>query len=242
MSYQVQLSNFEGPLDLLLYFIRRDELDIYDIPIARITRDFIDVIEQWKKLNMVVAGDFIVMASTLMRVKAKMMIPRPEFDEEGDIVDPRTELIMQLIEYKRYRDAAEIMDALSKDRSHEIPRQFEQDIPRIEGEELGVLLQDVTLFDLARVFKDAMENRPVFSQFELAREPIKLEQQKEVIFKYFDGDGRLKFSTLLKKLNTRMEIIVTFLAILDMIREGISTLEQSEIFGEILLVHRGSEA
>jgi len=242
MSYQVQLSNFEGPLDLLLYFIRRDELDIYDIPIARITRDFIDIIEQWKKLNMVVAGDFIVMASTLMRVKAKMMIPRPEFDEEGDIIDPRTELIMQLIEYKRYRNAAEIMDALSKDRSHEIPRQFEQEISRIEGEELGVLLQDVTLFDLARVFKDAMENRPVFSQFELAREPIKLEQQKEVIFKYFDGDGRLKFSTLLKKLNTRMEIIVTFLAILDMIREGISTLEQSEIFGEILLVHRGSEA
>ena len=242
MSYQVQLSNFEGPLDLLLYFIRRDELDIYDIPIARITRDFIDIVEQWKKLNMVVAGDFIVMASTLMRVKAKMMIPRPEFDEEGDIIDPRTELIMQLIEYKRYRNAAEIMDALSKDRSHEIPRQFEQEISRIEGEELGVLLQDVTLFDLARVFKDAMENRPVFSQFELAREPIKLEQQKEVIFKYFDGDGRLKFSTLLKKLNTRMEIIVTFLAILDMIREGISTLEQSEIFGEILLVHRGSEA
>ena len=242
MSYQVQLSNFEGPLDLLLYFIRRDELDIYDIPIARITRDFINIIEQWKKLNMVVAGDFIVMASTLMRVKAKMMIPRPEFDEEGDIIDPRTELIMQLIEYKRYRNAAEIMDALSKDRSHEIPRQFEQEISRIEGEELGVLLQDVTLFDLARVFKDAMENRPVFSQFELAREPIKLEQQKEVIFKYFDGDGRLKFSTLLKKLNTRMEIIVTFLAILDMIREGISTLEQSEIFGEILLVHRGSEA
>ena len=242
MSYQVQLSNFEGPLDLLLYFIRRDELDIYDIPIARITRDFINIIEQWKKLNMVVAGDFIVMASTLMRVKAKMMIPRPEFDEEGDIIDPRTELIMQLIEYKRYRNAAEIMDALSKDRSHEIPRQFEQEIPSIEGEELGVLLQDVTLFDLARVFKDAMENRPVFSQFELAREPIKLEQQKEVIFKYFDGDGRLKFSTLLKKLNTRMEIIVTFLAILDMIREGISTLEQSEIFGEILLVHRGSEA
>ncbi len=242
MSYQVQLSNFEGPLDLLLYFIRRDELDIYDIPIARITRDFIDIIEQWKKLNMVVAGDFIVMASTLMRVKAKMMIPRPEFDEEGDIIDPRTELIMQLIEYKRYRNAAEIMDALSKDQSHEIPRQFEQEIPSIEGEELGVLLQDVTLFDLARVFKDAMENRPVFSQFELTREPIKLEQQKEVIFKYFDGDGRLKFSTLLKKLNTRMEIIVTFLAILDMIREGISTLEQSEIFGEILLVHRGSEA
>ena len=89
MSYRIKLENFEGPLDLLLYFIRRDELDIYDIPISKITKDFIAVIEEWKKLNMVIAGDFIVMASTLMRVKAKMMIPRPELDEDGDIIDPR---------------------------------------------------------------------------------------------------------------------------------------------------------
>ena len=82
MSYRIKLENFEGPLDLLLYFIRRDELDIYDIPISKITEDFIAVIEEWKKLNMVIAGDFIVMASTLMRVKAKMMIPRPELDED----------------------------------------------------------------------------------------------------------------------------------------------------------------
>ena len=84
MSYTIQLDNFEGPLDLLLYFIRRDELDIYDIPIAKITRDFIGVIEQWKKLNIVIAGDFIVMASTLMRIKAKIMIPRPDLDDDGD--------------------------------------------------------------------------------------------------------------------------------------------------------------
>ena len=95
--YRIQLDNFEGPLDLLLYFIRRDELDIYDIPIAKITKDFINVIEEWKRTNLVSAGDFIVMASTLMRVKAKMMIPRPELDEDGDIIDPRTELMNQLI-------------------------------------------------------------------------------------------------------------------------------------------------
>ena len=109
MIYKVQLKNFEGPLDLLLYFIRRDELDIYDIPIAKITKDFIAVIEEWKRANLVLAGDFIVMASTLMRVKAKMMLPRPELDEDGEIIDPREELMQQLIDYKRFRDASDIL-------------------------------------------------------------------------------------------------------------------------------------
>ncbi|HIC37289.1 MAG TPA: chromosome segregation protein ScpA [Candidatus Marinimicrobia bacterium] len=242
MAYRVQLENFEGPLDLLLYFIRRDELDIYDIPIAQITKDFVDMIEKWKRMNMLVAGEFIVMASTLMRVKAKMMIPRPELDEAGEIIDPRTELMQQLIDYKRFRDAAGMLNSMADDRSHVVPRQFEQDIKIIEGEEIGSLLHEVTLYDLARVFKEAMENRPVMSQFELNREPIKLEQQKEFLFKFFDGDGRLRFSTLLKELQTRMEIIVTFLAILDLVREGTCTFEQNDVFDEIELIHLGAAA
>ncbi len=242
MSYRVQLENFEGPLDLLLYFIRRDELDIYDIPIARITKDFIDAIEEWKRLNLLVAGDFIVMASTLMRVKAKMLIPRPELDDDGEIIDPRTELMQQLIDYKRFRNAAEMLDGLAFDRSHVVSRQFVQEIQTIEGNEIGSILRDVTLYDLARVFKQAMENRPVMSQFELTREPVKLEEQKKFLFKFFDGDGRLKFSTLLKELETRMEIIVTFLAILDLIREGSCRFEQNDIFDEIELIHLGTAA
>tara|TARA_B100000029_G_C17563860_1_gene954399 strand:- start:1156 stop:1884 length:729 start_codon:yes stop_codon:yes gene_type:complete len=242
MAYQVHLENFEGPLDLLLYFIRRDELDIYDIPIAKITKDFIDVIEDWKRMNMIIAGEFIVMASTLMRVKAKMMIPRPELDEDGEIIDPRTELMQQLIDYKRFRDAADMLKEMAAERSHVVPRQSEQDIPTVDGEEVGSLLQDVTLYDLASVFKRAMENRPVMSPFELNREPVKLEQQKEFIFKFFDGEGRLKFSTLLKELDTRMEIIVTFLAILDLVREGICTLGQTNVFDDIELIHLGAAA
>ncbi|MBT4555826.1 MAG: segregation/condensation protein A [Candidatus Marinimicrobia bacterium] len=242
MSYRVQLENFEGPLDLLLYFIRRDELDIYDIPIARITKDFIDAIEEWKRLNLLVAGDFIVMASTLMRVKAKMLIPRPELDDDGEIIDPRTELMQQLIDYKRFRNAAEMLDGLAFDRSHVVSRQFEQEIQTIEGNEIRSILRDVTLYDLARVFKQAMENRPVMSQFELTREPVRLEEQKKFLFKFFDGDGRLKFSTLLKELETRMEIIVTFLAILDLIREGSCRFEQNDIFDEIELIHLGTAA
>ena len=242
MSYQVKLENFEGPMDLLLYFIRRDELDIYDIPIGQITKDFVDMIEEWKRMNMLIAGEFIVMAASLMRVKAKMMIPRPELDDEGVIIDPRTELMQQLIDYKRFRDAAEMLDSIAGERSHVVPRQFEQDIKVLDGDKIGTLLRDVTLYDLARVFKEAMENRPVMSQFELSREPIRLEQQKEFLFKYFDGDGRLKFSTLLKNLKTRLEIIVTFLAILDLVREGTCTFEQNDIFDDIELIHLGAVA
>jgi segregation and condensation protein A len=242
MAYQVKLENFEGPMDLLLYFIRRDELDIYDIPIGQITKDFVDMIEEWKRMNMLIAGEFIVMAASLMRVKAKMMIPRPELDDEGVIIDPRTELMQQLIDYKRFRDAAEMLDSIAGERSHVVPRQFEQDIKVLDGDKIGTLLRDVTLYDLARVFKEAMENRPVMSQFELNREPIKLEQQKEFLFKYFDGDGRLKFSTLLKNLKTRLEIIVTFLAILDLVREGTCTFEQNDVFDDIELIHLGAVA
>ena len=172
MSYRIHLDNFEGPLDLLLYFIRRDELDIYDIPIAKITKEFIDAIEEWKRLNMMVAGEFIVMASTLMRVKAKMMIPRPELGEEGEVIDPREELMQQLIDYKRFSDAAGMLNTLAAERNHVVPRQFEQEIPIVEGDELGSLLRDVSLYDLAMVFKEAMENRPVISQFKLNREPV----------------------------------------------------------------------
>ena len=98
MAFQVKLKNFQGPMDLLLYFIRRDELDIYDIPIASITKEFIEVIDEWKRLNMLVAGEFIDMASILIRIKAKMLIPRPEIDEDGEIIDPREELMQKLIE------------------------------------------------------------------------------------------------------------------------------------------------
>ncbi len=237
MTYQVQLKNFEGPLDLLLYFIRRDELDIYDIPISKITKEFIDVIEEWKKMNISIAGEFIVMASTLMRIKAKMLIPRPEIDEDGEIIDPRSELMQQLIDYRRFRDAAEMLNSMAEQRSKLIPRQFEQDIKLIDNEEYLPLISDVTLYDLARVFKIAMENKPVISQFELNREPIKLEQQKEKILKFFDGDGILRFKSLMLELNSRMEIIVTFLAILELVREGICVLEQDKIFGDIILIH-----
>ena len=237
MIYKIQLENFEGPLDLLLYFIRRDELDIYDIPIAKITKEFIDVIEHWKRANLILAGDFIVMASTLMRVKARMMIPRPELDEDGEIIDPREELMQQLIDYKRFRDASDILKNMAINSSQNIRRQFEQELSISEDDELEVYFKDITLYDLARKFKEAIELKPVISQFELSREPIRLEKQKELILKYFDGEGKLTFTTIINSLKSRMEIVVTFLAVLDLVREGICSLKQTDVFGDIELFH-----
>ena len=233
--YSIQLNNFEGPIDLLLYFIRRDELDIYDIPISKITKEFVHTVEKWERMHLHVAGDFIAMASTLMRIKARLLLPRPEIDDGGDIIDPRTELVQQLVEYKRFKSAAELLKNLSDQRSQKFSRQIEpiMQIDNSDSEENIIL--DVTLFDLARFFKTAMDNMPVVSQFELSREPVKLEQQKKFIYKYFDGDGRLKFSTIINKLNSRMEIVVTFLAILDLVREGICIISQDKVFGDLEL-------
>ena len=233
--YNVQLNNFEGPIDLLLYFIRRDKLDIYDIPISEITKEFVRTVEEWKKMHLHVAGDFIVMASTLMRIKAKLLLPRPELDDEGEIIDPRTELIQQLVEYKRFKNAAELLGNLSSERELNFPRQLEPSLEEdIQNFEENIII-NASLYDLAKVFKNAIDNMPVVSQFELSREPVKLEEQKEFILKHFDGDGRLNFSTILRKLDTRMKIVVTFLAILDMVREGLCSLQQNEIFGELEL-------
>ena len=233
--YKVQLNNFEGPIDLLLYFIRRDELDIYDIPISEITKEFVKTVEEWKKMHLHVAGDFIVMASTLMRIKAKLLLPRPELDDEGEIVDPRTELIQQLVEYKRFKNAAELLGNLSSERELNFPRQLEPSLGEDFQDFEENIIINASLYDLAKVFKNAIDNMPVVSQFELSREPVKLEEQKEFILKHFDGDGRLNFSTILSKLDTRMKIVVTFLAILDMVREGLCSLQQNEIFGELEL-------
>jgi segregation and condensation protein A len=236
VSYQIKIENFEGPLDLLLYFIRRDELDIYDIPISRITKDFISVISEWKRLNLIIAGDFIVMASTLMRVKAKMLIPRPELDDDGIILDPREELINQLIDYSRFKDAASFLKQMNEESSLMTPRQFQQSINPDSADTLNLVLEDITLFDIASYFKKVIEKRPIISQFELSREPIKLEQQKEIILKRLNEIDRLSFKNLTKKIQSKLELIVTFLAILDLIRVGICHVVQDAIFGELELI------
>jgi segregation and condensation protein A len=232
MTYRVHLENFEGPLDLLLYFIRRDEINIYDIPISHITEEFMETLNEIKKLNINFAGDFVVMASTLMRIKSKMLLPRPELDEDDEIIDPRKELVDQLLNYSRFKEAAESLNIFASERSQVFTAGKKINVSDAP-EEVNVILRDVTLYDIARAFKSAMENMPVIQIYELEREPIHLDEQKELVMRSFDGDGRLRFSTLINQLETKIAIVVTFLALLELIRSHQITIVQNELFGEL---------
>ena len=233
--YKVQLNQFEGPLDLLLYFIRRDEIDIYDIPIAQITAEYLQIIEDMKVLNLSMAGEFILMAATLMRIKSKMLIPRPEFDEEGEPIDPRRELVQQLLEYQRFKAVTTELSMKWHEQSNLHERSFVQEAEGVDT--AGVYLRKVTLFDLAQYFKEAMDRMPVITAYELRREPISLDDKKHFILKSFDGDGTLTFSRLLSSCKDKQEIIITFLSVLDLMRLLEIVIYQNNLFGDIE-IHR----
>jgi len=231
-SYHVHLENFEGPLDLLLYFIRRDEMDIYDIPIAQITEEYLKTIDEARSSNIVIAGEFVEMAATLMRIKAKMLLPRPELDEEGEIIDPRIELMLQLKEYTKFKDAAANLDTLANQENDLFKRIAEEAVEE-EEENPGMYLKAVSLFDLAAHFKTALENRPVMKPIELHREIASLDEQKNAILAMVDGEGKLRFSTLIKRFESKIEMIVAFLALLDLIRLKSVVVYQNELFDDL---------
>ena len=234
--YKIHLENFDGPLDLLLFFIRRDEIDIYDIPISHITKEYLGTLDQMQQINIGVAGEFIEMAATLMRIKSKMLLPRPQLD--NDIEDPRLSLVRQLLEYRRYKDLAEQLEKLAEERSHYFSRGYEAPVTAGD-EDPGIYLRQVSLYDIAHYFKVAMDNKPIISHYELQREDISLDDQKAIILANLDEKGFLKFSVLLTKLETKLEVIVTLLAILEMIRNEEIIIIQRKLFGELEIQIKG---
>jgi len=233
--YRVQLDQFEGPLDLLLYFIRRDEIDIYDIPISNITSEYLQVIEDMKSMNLSIAGEFILMAATLMRIKSKMLLPRPILDEDGEPIDPRTQLVEQLLEYQQYKDLSIELSARWNEQSIRHPRGLAQKVEDTDNIELAI--KEVSLFDLAKYFKEAMDRIPVITSYELKRDSISLDYKKEHILQSFDGDGVLSFKRLLSNCKDKIEMIISFLALLDLIRLHEITVFQSQLFDSIE-IHR----
>jgi len=239
--YKVKLENFTGPLDLLLYFIRRDEIDVYDIPIAQITAEYMETLDMMQTLSLNVAGEFILMAATLMRIKAKMLLPKPQLGDEDEVEDPRAELVQQLLEYQRFKEMAYDLDKLAMERGQYHPRGFEMNSPDLE-EDAAAYLKDVTLYEIARLFKNAMDNMPVIQPYELHREQVHLGDQKVLISRSFDIDGRLRFSALIKKLKTKLEVVVTFLAVLELVRMRQIIVIQNDLFGEMEMQRLGAEA
>jgi len=217
--YRVQLKNFEGPLDLLLFFIKRDELDIYDIPISYITNQFLEYISLMEELDLDVASEFILMASMLMSIKAKMMLPQEESDDELDEHDPRYELVQQLLEYKRYKEMAGKMEDIEEEAQKKHFRGY-HDVDQVEKQASGEALKNVTMFDLMTAFNKVLadiKKQDAIHHVEKIEHTI--EDQTEYVLNRLQERGRTAFRTLCMELKTRTKIVVTFLAILEMLKE-----------------------
>lgn len=234
MAYRVHLENFEGPLDLLLYFIQRDQIDIYDIPIAHITAEYLSYLDLMESLNLSVAGEFILLAATLMHIKARMLLPRAEPLEDEPIEDPRQELVQQLIEYQRFKQASEELSQLAERRRAHFPVGGTIDVA---GDSMGPgdYLQDVTLFQLVAVFKEVIDRLPSTEPLQISAEPIRLDDRIRIINQAIGVTSRITFLKILQGVGQIQEVIVTFLAILEMMRRGVIVVRQSATFAEIYL-------
>ena len=230
--FNIKLENFEGPLDLLLYFIKRDKIDIYDIPITQITNEYISVIDEAKKLDVSIAGEFLFMASMLLRIKTQMLLPRQINDESLDIEDPRIDLVAQLLEYKKYKSIANKLKNLHFENKDSFFRNSSK-VVYDQSPNASDFLNEVTLYDISKIFKDAVNNAPTQDSFEIYRETVSLKDQQDFILQQFNNDKILSLKNLVKKLETKLKIIVTFLALLEMIKRSEIICSQKENFEDI---------
>ncbi len=232
-NFEVKLPLFKGPFDLLLFFIERDELDIYDIPISKITKDFLDYLHHLESLNVELASEFILVAATLMRIKSKMLLPRPQLDEDGNEIDPREELIKHLMEYKKYKSVIESFqkmesDELLKEKRGNILKELKSLAASVNVE---AELQDVDLYKLMQVFEKVMKrhdeekNRPVH---QVLQYPYTVEGQKEYIMNELTRKRMLSFTEMVELNPTRVALIFNFLAILEMLALGSLDIQMGE--------------
>jgi segregation and condensation protein A len=233
MTYRIKLDIFEGPFDLLLFLIKKNEVDIYDIPIHQITEQFLEYVELIKLLDLEIAGEFIEMVAILMNIKARMLLPLPVGISEDEIEDPRTELVQRLIEYQRFKLAATEMGELEDRRRMLFNRPY---LPAPAGKEevsTEEFLQDVSLFDLLLAFKKALDNMPKVTYHEVRRIEVTIEQQTRFILQQLQHKTMMLFSELVRDFRERIIIIVTFVALLEMIRAKRILVSQSELFEDI---------
>lgn len=234
-GYTIKIQQFEGPFDLLLFFIERDELDINNIPIAKITHDFLEYIKELEKLNIDVASEFILVAATLMRIKAKLLIPRKEIDEEGNEVDPRDELTQKLLEYKRYKEILDELRDMEQTQSSRHNRgNVSDELKQIANKAL--VDSELESFDLYKLLKtyqkvlERFENRQKEVVHEIVRYNYSIEQQQSHIINKISTGKRSTFTDIFEKLENRVHAIVTFLALLELLNLQRISITQGEGF------------
>ena len=234
LPYQVRIENFEGPLDLLLHLIKKNEINIYDIPVAMIAQQYLAYLEAMEELNLNVAGDFLVMAATLLQIKSKMLLPVDEtVDDDEDGPDPREELVRRLLEYKAYKEAARQLDDQEKmwreifwrEQALSVEEKVEEDLP----------LDNVSLFDLVDALKDVLERNPASRLLEIVPDNLTVRERMNLILETLEGKDSVSFAALFEGSSHRMVVVVTFLALLELMRLRVARVFQAETFGPILV-------
>lgn len=220
-TYQIKLDQFEGPFDLLLFFIERDELDIYNIPITRIINDFLEFIHQGEKLNIELSSEFILFVSTLMRIKARLLLPRKEIDAQGNEIDPRQELVDKILEYKRFKEAAVQMAEMEAIRMLMVKRgNLQKELSEI-GEESseGTEIQNITMFKLMKAFEKVMQrvhdrqNKPVHT---VVRYNYTMEGSRDYMLGFIEKEKTVAFEKVFEVCEDRIHAIFLFLSILEL--------------------------
>jgi|TARA_R110000796_G_scaffold252557_1_gene387741 segregation and condensation protein A len=235
LSFEIKLPLFEGPFDLLLFFIQRDELDINDIPINKITKDFLDYLHHLEQMNVEVASEFILVAATLMRIKVKMLLPRPVLDEEGNELDPRDELVRHLLEYKKYKSVVESLAQMETDRMQMESRgNVLRELKKLaEGGNVESEMQDLDLYKLLKVFQKVIsryeveQNKP---KHEVIQYPYTISSQRDFIMTKLSETPRMSFIELIQLEPNKIAVIFNFLSILDLLQMREITMHLGEGF------------
>jgi segregation and condensation protein A len=239
-SYIIKMPQFEGPFDLLLFFIERDELNIHDIPIYKITNDFLDYIHHMERLNIEVASEFILVAATLMRIKAKMLLPRKELDELGNEIDHREELVQQLLEYKRFKTVVELIKELEAKRSMRFVRGNQRkevnDLIQVLADEAE--LETVTLFKLLKAFQRSMDkykNRTVKIEHRVVRFKYTIEEERERLVSLVKFRSKVSFQEIFAQSENRVHAIFSFLGMLELVQQQVISLVIGEGYNNFWL-------
>ena len=232
MTYQCKIDIFEGPLDLLLHLIREQKMEIHDIPIAKITQQYMDYIDLMKELNLEVVGDYLVMAAELTRIKSKTLLPVQEIeDEDGEEgVDPRAELTRRLLEYKRYKEAAFELRQREYDRQQVFIRGTELELEEEEG---GETLVEASVFELLQAFQGILKKNSYKKDYEIHISTYSVSDRISYILEITNASESITFESLFTVLNSRQEIIVTFLALLELMKLSLLRIQQGKQFGAI---------
>ncbi len=235
-DYKVELEVFEGPLDLLLYLIRKDEVDIYNIPIERITSQYMEYLSVMRMLDLNIAGEFIVMAATLMMIKSRMLLPEEDRteEEEEEEADPRWDLVRQLVEYKKFKDIAGQL----QEREFYQENVFEfggKNLITTDPEDTGLSLQDVGLFDLITAFNEVLKKAPPEQLGEIAADRFTVADKIDYVLQTVRKGNTLRFSCMFSDMASRNEIICTFLALLELLRLRQISALQDDRFGDIVI-------